>query len=350
MRRAVALAASVLDRAGVLRAAAAARRSGVWPRGGLTVLIYHRIADPSDPAEVGELDPDLVDATPDDFDAQMAYLCRNFTPIGLEELLAAQRGERALPSDAVLVTFDDGYRDNHDRALPILQRHAMRAIFFITTGYLSRRGVFWWERISLLVRRCRLPSLRITYPAPEQLDVATDGAKVKAIRRLNRIVKDHFGLDLDRFLDELAVASGVGWNADEEHAVGDRALMTWDQVRALRAAGMGIGSHTRNHRVLQTLPAGELRDELNESRSTLERELGEMITTIAYPVGRPIAALPAVRQAVADAGYQLGFTGVPGVNTFAPGTDRLDLHRRFIDRETPAALGRAFLVFPELAR
>ena len=345
--RAITFAADVLDRAGVLRLLLAARKRRLWPDGGLTVLVYHRVANPG---EIGELDPDLIDATPAEFDAQMAYLRANFHPIGLEELLAAQRGEAPLPAGSALVTFDDGYRDNCEQAFPILKRHGMRAIFFVTTGHVSERRLFWWERIALLVRRSRGQRIELAFPVRRQLDISTPEAKKRTVWHLNRIVKDAFALDVDRFLDELAVACDVRFTPEEERALADGALMTWDDVRTMRREGMGIGSHTRDHRVLQTLPAEHLARELRDSRAQLERELGEPITTIAYPVGKSIQSLPAVRQAVADAGYELGFTTEPGTNVLPSSDQRLNLKRLSIDRGVPAGLARVRLAMPTLVR
>ena len=347
MRKSVVLLADALDRLGVLRAVSAVRRRGWVPGPRLTVLVYHRIADP---AAIGDLDPTMIDATPETFDAQMAYLARHFRPIGLEDLLAAHRGERTLEPGSVLVTFDDGYRDNFEQALPILKRHGMKAIFFISTGHVNDRRIYWWETISLLVRRASLAQAAISYPALETFDLATDTGKARATRRLNRIVKDHFALDLDRFLAGLHDAFGVAPDAEADRARAERSLMTWDQVRGLRAAGMGVGSHTRGHRVLQTLPPDELAAELRESRATLERELGEPITTIAYPVGKRIVDRPEVRQAIAEAGYEIGFSAAPGMNSLSAGEDRFDLKRLFVDRDLPIGLSRVFVTMPALAR
>lgn len=347
MRQSVVLAGELLARIGVPRAALAARRLGLWRGAELTVVLYHRVVDPSD---IGDLDPDLIDATPQEFDEQMAYLRQHFHPVGIEEVLAAHRGGPPLPGDSVLVTFDDGYLDNHDHALPILAKHGIRGLFFISTGHVTDRSLFWWEQISLLVRRATNPSARIEYPHIDTYDLSSPKAKALATRRINLVVKDYYGLDLDRFLGGLAKACGVSWSDAEGQERADRSLMTWDQVRALRAAGMGVGSHTHRHRVLNTLPPAELERELRHSRAVLEERLGEPVTTIAYPVGRSIRTLASVRKAVAAAGYELGFTTTPGTNRLGNGGDSYDLRRLAIERGMPAGLAQVFLSFPSLAR
>jgi peptidoglycan/xylan/chitin deacetylase (PgdA/CDA1 family) len=339
------LVAGALDRLGLSPAVVAARRYLLTKGTGLTVAVYHRVADPTN---IDDLDPELVDATPEDFDAQMAYLRRNFRPVSIDEVLQANRERRALPPNSVLVSFDDGYRDNYQLALPILQRHGIRAVFYVTTGYLTDRRLFWWERINMHVRASTARELRLDYPAPEVLDLSTPAAKARAKQRLTRIVKDHRALDVERFLDGVTQGCGVRWSDEESRRHGDRALMTWDDVRALRKAGMGIGSHTTTHRVLQTLAAADLETELRASRATLEEQLDEPVTTIAYPVGKSIAAFAAVRRALADAGYELGFTTRPGMNTLPVEGDPFDLRRISVDRDRPAAWTRLRFAIPYL--
>src|SRR6266403_2261998 len=88
--------------------------------------------------------------------------------LGVLRLAVAARRRGLLPPDGVLVTFDDGYADNFEHALPILRRHGIRALFFVTTGCLTDRQLFWWERVNLLVRRSEERALRIEYPFAEE--------------------------------------------------------------------------------------------------------------------------------------------------------------------------------------
>ena len=322
------LAAELGDRLGLPKALMAARRRQIWKTAGVTAVVYHRVADPT---RLDDLDPELVDATPEEFDSQMAYVSRTFHPVGMDDVLQARRENRALPPDSVLITFDDGYLDNHQNALPILQRHGVRATFFITTGYLTDRRLFWWERVYKFIQATTAREARLEYPAPETLDLSSPEAKARAKRRLTRIIKDHEALDVERFLAGVSQVFGVPFSEDDSRRHGDRALMTWDHVRALRAAGMGIGSHTCSHRVLQTLTPGDLTRELGASRATLEEQLGEPVTTIAYPVGKSIARFPAIRQALTDAGYELGFTTTPGLNPLRDVEDLYDQRRISVD-------------------
>jgi len=340
------LVAQALDRVGVWAANLRARRVGFWPWSGLTVVLYHRVVGTPG---LGELDPELVDATPEEFERQMKFLRRHFEPVTMEEVSAAANGEAQLPPNAVLVSFDDGYRDNFEHALPILQRQGLKAVFFVSTSYITERRLFWWEQVSLFIRTARVERAMLTYPVTTELDLRDDVGKAAAMKQMNRLIKDQFALDIDRLLRDLASACGIDWSPERERALGDAALMTWEQVRGLVDAGMAVGSHTCNHRVLQTLPPDSLDRELSASKEVLETRLGIPIDSIAYPVGRSIASRPAIVQALARAGYRVGFTAVPGTNRF-PGSSLFDLRRIPIDRGVSLGATRANLAVPWLAR
>jgi peptidoglycan/xylan/chitin deacetylase (PgdA/CDA1 family) len=284
------------------------------------VLNYHRVDQLEAAADVDE---GVLDSTPQSLDRQLGRVRRHFTPIALGELLAHLDGAD-LPANPVLVTFDDGYRDNVENAVPILKRHGIRATFFIATNYVAERRVFWWDRISWTLKHARRQRFRLSYPSIQEVDLVK--GIPGAAQLLHEMVKTTRLLDLERFLDELRAQADAPWDAATERGLADRLLMTWDDVRTLRRSGMDVGSHTRTHRVLQTLAPEELSAEFAGSRADLESALGESITAIAYPVGPSIAGEPLIRSAATAAGYRLGFTYGTGLQPLGR-VDPLDIHR-----------------------
>jgi peptidoglycan/xylan/chitin deacetylase (PgdA/CDA1 family) len=340
------LARTLHDR-GLAGAFLRARSAPWWPWSWLTVVVYHRVADV---ATVGDLDPELVDATPAEFERQMRFLRENFTPVDVDQVEAALTDGAHLPPNPVLVTFDDGYRDNLQIAAPVLRRHGIRATLFVATDYASTGRLFWWERIHAIIKRSTRPTVVLDYPAPLTLDLGDARRRATAVRQATRVVKDVFNLDLDRFLGELAHAAGVCWTDAEDRACAEGVVMCWDDVMEARRAGMDIQSHTVSHRVLHTLPDNRLDAELGDARAELESRLGRPVTCIAYPVGRPIVEHARVRAALDRAGYTIGFTTTPGVNRLSPRSDRFDLYRIPVDRGTPDDLFQGCLAVPWLAR
>lgn len=311
----------------------------------ITVLTYHRVARPEAAAR---LDEGVVDVGPEQLDRQLAFLRRWFDPIGLDDLLAFVRRGAALPSNPVLVTFDDGYRDNHDTALPILRRHGVRATFFVATEYVERRRPYWWDRVAFVLKGSPRERIELAYPEPMQLALGDASERRSAIRRVHRVIKDRHGLDLDRFLAALEHAAGVTLGIEEERRLADETVMTWQHVIALRRAGMDVQSHTRTHRVLQTLEPAQLADELGGSRRMLEDVLGEPVVAVSYPVGKPLRETPHVARAVREAGYELGFSNNTGVNRLRD-FDPLDARRISLELGLTDAFFRSMLAIPWLA-
>jgi len=323
----------------VLRARARARSSTPW----LTVLTYHRIHPNPDKQR---FDRGVIDATPAEFDEQLGLLRRYFNVVGIEEVYAHRRGA-PLPPNPAIVTFDDGYKECYACALPLLLKHGLKAAFFIATSYLTERRIFWWDRISYVVQASNAERIRLEYPFALELDLKT--SREHAIRQLLRVVKCQPALDLDRFLAGLTAACGVVWDTTLERAHADQLLMTWDEVRELQSYGMEIHSHTRTHRVLQTVPVSDLNSELAGARRDLEDQLGRPVRAISYPVGRSIAAAPVIRAAVRQAGYDLGFSNTSGITLLNGSVDPLDLHRISVERSMPPSYFKALLALPSFA-
>ncbi|MBI2392722.1 MAG: polysaccharide deacetylase family protein [Deltaproteobacteria bacterium] len=330
--------ADLLERAGVAGPVLRARPDTPW----LTVLTYHRVRDAID----DRFDDGVTDATGAELDAHVGALARDFTFVGIDDLLRWIAGA-PLPKSPLLITFDDGYRECVDVALPILQRHGARAVFFLATHYVEQRRVFWWDRAAFLVKNAAVSRARLREPAALDLDLA-DGREA-SLRAVLRVIKDRPGLDLERFLEALADACRVSWSSARERSFADELVMTWSDARALVAAGMDVQSHTRTHRVLQTVPDAELASELEGSRLDLERALGVPIRALAYPTGRPIRDRPAIEAAVRAAGYRLAFVNDGGVTLRWPRANPLGLRRIPMRQGLSSARLQALVALPFLA-
>lgn len=336
------LVAKVLDRLR-LPGAFLDLRQRAWPWRWLTVLTYHRLGVPSeDPF------PGTVDATPAEFERQVAYLTRHFTLVDTKDLRAFAQGQ-PLPPNPAMITFDDGYRDNHDQAFPILLRYGAKAVFFVASDYLNRRRLFWWDRITRRLNRTAKPVVRLNYPYPMELPLRDAADKERAVRTLTRLVKDYYGLNLELFLEELDQATDLSMD-EEERSLADRMLMTWDQVRSLEKGGMDVESHSHTHRVLQTLPPSELASELSRSRQELEGQLDRDVHALAYPCGLTVAQSPFILSSLRASGFEWGFASKGGVSPLAGQKvgNSFDMKRIPVDFGTPEVFFHSMLAFPSL--
>src|SRR5258708_1926956 len=127
--------AHLLERSGALAAILRVRARAPIPW--LSILTYHRF--PSR-AAAEPFDEGVIDVTPAEFERHVICVKRHFSVVGLAELSAFARGH-ALPKNPVAITFDDGYLDGYETALPILRKHDCRAIFFVDTSLVTERRV-----------------------------------------------------------------------------------------------------------------------------------------------------------------------------------------------------------------
>lgn len=278
----------------------------------LSVLAYHRVMAAHDPLRPGE-------PTAAEFEARARWVAANFDVMPLLDAVRALR-ENRLPRRALAITFDDGYADNHDLALPVLRRLGVPATFFIATGFLDG-GCMFNDVVIEAVRQARNPDLDLDDLELGRHRLGSDEERRRAIERILSRLR-YFDLKRRNGV-ALEIARRAGARVPTE------LMMTSDQVRALHAAGMGVGAHTVNHPILAGIPLDEARKEMSEGRARLEQIIGAPVKLFAYPNGKPMRDYRGEHAALAR---ELGFEGA--VST-APGAARSGDDPYQIPRFTP---------------
>ncbi len=293
----------------------------------VAILTYHRV---DEPGARPHLHPGLISATPDAFEAQLREINRRATPVGLDDLLAAMRGDRPLPDRPVLVTFDDAYEDFAEHAWPRLRQLGVPATLFVPTAYPGEPGRrFWWDRLSQALRATDRPTLEADGVTDQLGDEAS---RLATFRRLRTLVK--------ATPDEPAMAMVDAWCADLGLPDAPSGVLDWATIRSLAAEGVTIAPHTRTHPLLTRVASDALATEIEGSRADLERELGRVPPVFAYPSG---AYDDTVVQAVDRLGFELAFTTVRGlVDLRRP--DPLRLRRMNVGSGTALAMLRLQLI------
>jgi peptidoglycan/xylan/chitin deacetylase (PgdA/CDA1 family) len=279
----------------------------------LRVLLYHRLEAP--PAPRADLAPDLVSASPARFQQQLRHLARFYHPIGADELLRALAGRHVLPRRAVLVTFDDGYRDFLEVAWPILKRYRIPAVLFVPTAFVDEPGrVFWWDALWQMLARTRRDC--VTLPGRPVLPLASRDDRVAASRTVAEWLKTLTPSARAAALEQLAAQLGV-------RPEPTRAVLSWPELRGLAHDGVTVAAHSRTHELLDQLAGPDLTREVAGCRDDLIRELGSCPPLFAYPNGncdgRTLDALDAAE-------FRAGFTVTRGFDRLR-GADLLLLRR-----------------------
>jgi peptidoglycan/xylan/chitin deacetylase (PgdA/CDA1 family) len=276
------------------------RRRPPWR--GVVILNHHRVGDGAG----WSTGRDVWSATAEQLDEQLAFLTQNFDVVGPDELRAALEDPR---SRAVAITFDDGYRECYDVALPIFRAHGVRAIFFLTTGFLDGTRTAWWDEITWMVGN----SSRAAVPADGWLTspVALDRANPEAAAApLVAHYKTLSGERSEGFLDFLGEATGSGRRDPSEWR---DAWLDWDMVRELARSGMGLGGHTVTHPVLARHSGERQRAEIVGSIDRIGEETGVRPRFFSYPDGMPGTFDAETVTHLREAGIELAFSNYGGV-------------------------------------
>jgi peptidoglycan/xylan/chitin deacetylase (PgdA/CDA1 family) len=263
------------------------------------ILLNHRVLDIDDPEMLYSI-PGMT-ITPAVLEAQLNFLKKRFKILSTGSLQELLEKGMPLPHRSVLITFDDGWRDNYVNALPILKAAGVPAIIFITAGLVETADMVWFnkaimifksgkiepEKIMSIVRSiCRDPAP----PAelPEDIVGFVDMLKPYNIKVINEV------------LDRLFKESCLEKNNNSDY----RNILSWDEIAEMKSAGIEFGSHGMSHGILPLLGREDIKWELAQSKKIMESKIGSAIDTFAYPNGDYNSEIIDI---TGEAGYKCAF-------------------------------------------
>lgn len=269
-------------------------------RRSLTVIMFHRVLEPADP-RWASCDPDYT-LEAGLLDRCLAFFRRHYAVVSAADVIAARNGGARLPDRALLITFDDGWADNVEHALPRLQRAAMPGLLFVVADVIGRRYAFFQERLlgAWRLGRVKLAELAAALPQPEPVADGIGGLR-RTIARLEALDDD----TRERTLAPFAAAMDDGL----------RHMASAEELKALERGGIAVGVHGKTHTPMTC--AQDLDAELGGARAEVAVHLegGRAPTTMSFPHGRYDAA---IARRAHDAGYELVFTSDPVINPIDP--------------------------------
>ncbi len=275
----------------------------------LNVLLYHRVLAERDPLLAGE-------PTAEEFEARMRWVASRYDVLPLLDAVRALRAGR-LPARALSITFDDGYADNYENALPILRRLYLPATFFIASGFLDG-GCMFNDVVIEAVRRAPTPELDLDDLGLGRHPLGAAEVRARAIDRILSQLKYFEPERRARVAAQIAERAGA--------RIPTHLMMTSAQVRALAQSGMAVGAHTVTHPILAGIPLERAREEISADRARLEDITGAPVRLFAYPNGTPLRDYRPEHAALAR---ELGFEGAVSTARGAarPGDDVFQIPR-----------------------
>jgi peptidoglycan/xylan/chitin deacetylase (PgdA/CDA1 family) len=273
-------------------------------RGRGVILMLHRVRA----ATAAAFAPNaLLEVTPEFLETAVeAVRAAGFDIVTLDEALPrlADPGPRPF----AVFTFDDGYRDTLEVALPVLRRHAAPATVYVTPGFADRTASLWWVELE----RALAASAKVEVDLPGgalRLDCASPADKAKAFETIYWSLRPGPEEGLRTVVDRLARQAGI-LSCD----IADELCLDWEGLAALASDPLvTIGAHTMTHPMLAKHPAPVMETEMAASREAIAARLGSVPRHFAYPVGDPGAAGPREFEAATRLGFTTAVTTRPGM-------------------------------------
>jgi peptidoglycan/xylan/chitin deacetylase (PgdA/CDA1 family) len=265
--------------------------------GSLVVMMYHRVLPANSPARRTE-QPGMY-VSPETFDLHLRELKQRFELVHLDEWLQRAKQGATLPKLACAITFDDGWRDNYEFALPALTKHAVPATIFLVSGYIGTSYLFWPNRLMTLLQRSFSEPGSVTFPEPLRRVAEPMLAQAASRGRLTtedadavvQAAKDWSEEEIRSLVETAARSCG---ESHEEREILDR-----EQIMQMGASGLiRFGSHTATHfRLGGRIPSADLEREIVSSQSALRELSGQTVNLFCYPNGETSAeAIDLVRR------------------------------------------------------
>lgn len=265
---------------------------------GVIALTYHRI----------NANSNFFPGMPvDQFRSQMDWLRKHCTPIWPEDIFdAARKANRIRPP--VIVTFDDGYRDYHDRAYPILHDMRIPAVMFLSTDFMDRGGLLWTEALHWAVMTTSESDVRVPWRPEDSTSLLTTDARKAFITGCKRHLK---GIPDDERKSWMTMLF-QNLNVSEPTIELDRQMLTWDEVRAMRE-GTRFGGHSHTHPILSQLKPESMEHEILTCRDRIAEETGVPPHCFAYPNGRACDFNETTKVLLQRHGFNIAFSTNEGI-------------------------------------
>lgn len=281
------------------------------PRRNFQILVYHRVSEQKDIY----FPPISVKV----FEGQMRHLSRYFNVLRLEDAVSMMiKGE--LVENAMVVTFDDGYRDNFVNAFPILEFFGLPATIFLTAGVIGGGALLWHDRVFAAFRGASVSSLRD--PAGSGRIYAL-GSPEEHLATLHEILRWLRAIPEARREEAIfALTNSLGARSNEEEK---DIMLRWEDIRYMSQRGVNFGAHTMTHPILSTLDEGRVMAEIFDSKAVIEEQVGMPVRTFAYPNGKRDDYNKTTIDFLKKSGFLCAVTTVFGTNSL--GDDLFQLKR-----------------------
>lgn len=281
----------------------------------ILVLTYHGVV-PDDP-ELRKSYEFRNYVTTVNFEKQIKFINKKYNPVDVEHLNLQSFKSK------ILITFDDGFQNQHKYALPILKKYGLNAIFFIITHLVGSRKLIWTELVGKLIMDTSEEYFKLEDIG--EFNIKTTKQRETASVAIRSTLKKMNFKRREQYIELIKHRLGfehIGKLGSDE----DRyAMMEWEEVNDLLQNGQFVGSHSHSHPIFSRISAVQSHRELSLSKKLIEEHTGEPCVLFSYPNGTYEDYSMQTISHLRELDYKFAFTQEPYYNE--PGFDKYQVKR-----------------------
>jgi peptidoglycan/xylan/chitin deacetylase (PgdA/CDA1 family) len=247
---------------------------------GLTILLYHGVTRTKSRGIENYSNKHIQENV---FRKQMKYIKKHCSLMSIDDVVEVKSSEENYPPRAVVVSFDDGFRNNYTVAAPILDELDIPAVFYICSGMVNTNLMFWVDSIEDCINSTAKKNIKMRHDTVVDFDLSTPPAKIRAVEEIKKYCKDSEGFRKDEVIEELIDKTGV--KPDINHSENYYKL-SWNELKLMSENSLfTIGGHSLYHDILSMLPRDQLNANIGISLHLIEYHLRKTVH-YSYPEGQ----------------------------------------------------------------
>ena len=283
----------------------------------LTIVTFHRIGGEDNSNSVYSLPTSFMSKS--NFEHIIKFFRKKYSVISIADYLDHYRLHKKLPSNALIITFDDGYKDIFENGLSIFEKYDLPVTIFLTSSYIDNNKRFWWDYLYSLCKHCDSQTSMDNLPEDIYTEYLQD--TLSSIFAIDRKHRDNLIISMITVLQDYDSAKiklvtkdlSSRLHGDLSYFEKNNKMLSWRDIDELQAIGITFGSHSHSHLFFNnSLAESKITEQIQKSKRMLEDKLKCEINTFAYPGGK---LTEKVKTFVRKAGYVIALTQNPGINS-----------------------------------
>lgn len=247
----------------------------------LVILLYHGVTRHKD-SGIKNIQKKHIDENI--FSEQIKFIKKNCHPISIDTWLDYLKDKSELPKNSVIITFDDGFKNNYSVAAPILDDNKVPAIFYISSGVISTQKMFWVDEIEDCIDLFQKKSLAIKLDRKVIFDTSSFENKFNTAREIKKWCKKSTNDEKNRVILDLKTLTKVVPSIDHSP---NYEKLSWSELSEMNNSYLfSIGGHSLNHNILSSLNQNDLESEIQESIRLIKDNLKIELKHYSYPEGQ----------------------------------------------------------------